>query len=193
MADVNVGTTDEGVTEIQQAVSECINGMRREFGTQGVSQDMIDCCHQYADPIIANFANQNRDGETQGTVLVEKWVLEHGTTEWTKECQTSIEIDADQRNAKLNQRGHVGCEIYFANKERCIEKTKEDWKAGRRILKMHAYLPEGQDPPHYRHEDGGSGEDPNIEPPRTTPEQRVAGPDLQVMYRCTVRRQGFTE
>lgn len=192
---VEVATTDAGADRICTEVNRCLRGIQQDYGTQAVSRHMIECCHKYADQIIEDFAERNREGETEAIVLVEKWVHEPRGAHWTKECQISVEIDADGANANTGQTGHLGCEMYFAQKGAFAveDKNTELWRLGKPKLKVHAYLANGQDPPHVRHEGTSQGPDPFMETPRTTPEQRNVGRDLHIMYRCSVTRRGYPQ
>lgn len=109
--------------------------------------------------------------------------------DWIKECQISVEIDADKASTSTGQNGHLGCEIFFVNKKRCIGKTMKDSRAGLRIFKTHAYLPDGLDSPHYRR--GPHSEEEAISQP--APRLDQPGSDLTILYRCRLTRTGLPQ
>ena len=145
---------------------------------------MVKYCLDNADSVISDFAGANRNGATEKTVVVEKYVKDGN--DWVRECQIAVEIDADEANQRLAQNGHLGCEIYFANKNKCAGRTMKDSRIGKRIFKMHASLPDGQNPPHYRHEPD-SDEITVVHP---ASEYKQPGSDLKVMYRCKITTVG---
>lgn len=137
-----------------------------------------------ADSAISDFARANRNGATEKTVVVEKY--DKDGDEWIRECQIAVEIDADEANKFFSQNGHLGCEIYFANKNKCAGRTMKDFRIGKRIFKMHASLLDGQDPPHYRHEP--DSDEITVVRPASKFEQ--PGRDLKVRYRYKITTVG---
>ena len=184
---VDVQTTDQGAAEIKKQADSCLETIRDEYGCEGITEEMVRYCLENADPILSDFAGANRKGATEKTVVVEKCVKDGD--EWTRECQIAVEIDADEANAGMDHSGHLGCEIYFANKNKCAGKTMKDPRIGRRVFKMHASLPDGQNPPHYRHEPGSEGS--VVVYPAS--EQTNPGSDLKVLYRCRIKTKGHVQ
>ena len=180
-------TTDEGARQIKTQVNQCLNKLRAEWGCEGLTEDLIVYCIENALPIISNFPEDNRHGAVEKTIVFQKTVQDGNN--WIRECQLGLEIDADQASTSTGQNGHLGCEIYFAGKDRCVGKTIMDARAGRRVFKMHAYLPDGQNPPHYRHEPGS--DDSSITYPPS--EIAHAGRDLNAEHRCRITRTGHRE
>ncbi|KAK4203021.1 hypothetical protein QBC40DRAFT_319142 [Triangularia verruculosa] len=173
--DVTVQTASEAVDKIWAQVDGFLGGIRQEFGREGVTETMVKYCQQNVKPLILNFEGLNKKGVKEMGLVFEKQVKVAPDT-WEKECQISIEIDADKRNEKLKQNGHFGCEIYFANKDRCVGKTMDDPRAGTRLFKMHAFLP--QDPPFYRH---GPGKEERVV---VFPGSELKEADQAILYRC---------
>lgn len=140
---------EEASHELKKEAEKGLQKLRKDHGCEGVTADMKKRCEEWALPMIAGFAKENHnDGCVQLTAVVEKQVQDGNG--WVKECQVSVEVDADFANERLGQTGHMGCEIYFANKEACVGKGFNATTAGQRVLKKHAYLPEGINPPYYR-------------------------------------------
>lgn len=184
---VDVQTTDEGARQIRTQVTQCLNGLRAEWGCEGLTEDLVVYCVENAGPLISNFPEANRRGTVQMTLVLEKTVQDG--SQWVRECQLAVEIDADQANANLKQNGHLGCEIYFAGKDKCVGKTMMDARIGRRVFKMHAFLPNGENPPHFRHEPG-SDHSSTTYPPS---EHAHPGQDLNALHRCRQTRMGHRE
>ncbi|KAJ8119590.1 hypothetical protein ONZ43_g3492 [Nemania bipapillata] len=179
---IYVDNTDQAAAAIKKEADSCFGSGCKAHGCEGVTKDMMDYCLQNAGPMMADFASANRDGCVQKTIVVEKMVQD-GSGNWVKECQMAAEVDADPVNPRLEQSGHLGCEIYFANKEACLERPMSEWRAGRRILKVHAFLPDGTNPPHYRHEQGGEEHETTSHPGSS---MHTRGRDLKVLYRCRI-------
>ena len=168
-------TAREAVNEIWTQADGLLAGIRNEFGREGVTETMVKYCQQHAKPLIIEFEGLNKKGVKEMTLVFEKQV-KVPTDSWRKECQISIEIDADEANEKLKQNGHFGCEIYFANEQRCVDKTMDDPRAGIRLFKMHAFLP--RDPPFYRH---GPGKEERVV---VFPGSELKEGDQKILYRC---------
>jgi hypothetical protein len=172
---VTVQTTREAVNEIWTRADGFLAGIRNQFRQEGVTETMVKYCREHAKPLILEFEGLNTKGVKEMTLVFEKQV-KAASDSWRKECQISIEIDADKANENLGQTGHFGCEIYFANEQRSAGKTMDDPRAGDRLFKMHAFLP--HDPPFYRH---GSGKEERVV---VFPGSELKEGGQTVLYRC---------
>jgi hypothetical protein len=193
---IEVRDTDQAAAKIKEQADNCLKALHSGHGCEGVTPDMIEYCKDRAGDMIKSFAAANQGGVVQKTIVVEKIVRE-GRAKWVKECQVSLEIDADKASTRTGQNGHLGCEVYFANKAQCVGKFMGDWRAGKRIFKMHAYLPRGQDPPHSRHEQDDKEHNTILHEGSTWGEERKIkqGENWEVLYRCriTTTRPGNAE
>jgi len=180
--------TTQCASEIKKKVNNFVKDLNKGFSCEGITKDMVNFANDRITSVVDSFAEANKHGTVMCTMVFEKLVLD-GTNRWVKECQMSVEIDADAKNPKLDQKGHLGCEVRVAKKDKCHGVARDDWEAGQKEFKMHAYLKGDQDPPHYRHEQGGS--DPQTDQ-QTDVTQRSPGKDLRITYRCTTTTYGYS-
>lgn len=148
---IPVRTEDDAAAAISRQIEDCIADLRRTHTTSGFNEEMRRFCADEVLPTLRDFANRNRDGTVEDTIVVGRYELESHREDYQLVCQVAIEVDADSANPDLGQTPHFGCEVYWANREACSRAGGTlGPRRGVRERKIHALLPDGHTPPYVR-------------------------------------------